>query len=90
MGIKYIIADIFGSIWMYDFIRSCSMSSCEYLIPRSEKGFDTTGSQVKADALKEINLFCSKKYMQIEVTSKAMFSFKYDAQAKLEFRCKEL
>ena len=69
------------------------MGSNEYLISRSEKGFDTTGSQVKADALKEANAFCNEQNMQLEiikVTSKDMVPFKSDAQAELEFRCTEL
>lgn len=65
----------------------------EYLISRSEKGFDKTGSQVKADALKEANSFCNNQNKQMEiikVTSKDMMPFKSDAQAELQFRCVEL
>jgi len=37
------------------------MGDDKYLISRSEKGFDTTGSAVKADAIKEANIFCAGK-----------------------------
>jgi|SRR5450432_3052268 len=61
-----------------------------YLISRSEKGFDTTGSRVKADSLKEANQFCASKGKQLEVTKatdRDMVPFKSDAQAEIEFRC---
>ena len=44
------------------FITACASTSGvlpigndTYMISRSEKGFDTTGSRVKADAIKEAN-----------------------------------
>lgn len=61
-----------------------------YMISRSEKGFDTTGSRVKADALKEANEYCAAHGKTIEIvktTEKDMVPFKSDAQAEVEFRC---
>jgi len=61
-----------------------------YLISRSEKGFDTTGSAVKADAIKEANEYCSalsKKFELLKTNQKDMVPFKSDAQAEIEFRC---
>lgn len=61
-----------------------------FMISRSEKGFDTTGSRVKADALKEANAFCSSNGKTIEIitaTHKDMVPFKSDAQAEVEFKC---
>lgn len=61
-----------------------------YLITRSEKGVDTTGSRVKADALKEANTYCTSKgkvLKVIESSSKDMVPFKSDAQAEVQFSC---
>jgi hypothetical protein len=61
-----------------------------YLISRSEKGFDTTGSRVKADALKEANKYCSsagKKLNVAKTSARDMVPFKSDAQAEIEFNC---
>lgn len=61
-----------------------------YMISRSEKGFDTTGSRVKADALKEANEYCSSMGKTLEIlksTQKDMVPFKSDAQAEVEFKC---
>jgi hypothetical protein len=61
-----------------------------YLISRSEKGFDVTGSAVKADAIKEANKYCKSINQTIEilkVTQKDMVPFKSDAQAEIEFKC---
>ena len=66
------------------------MGNDAYMISRSEKGFDTTGSRVKADALKEANEFCLaiNKTMEIlKATQKDMVPFKSDAQAEIEFKC---
>jgi len=79
-------------------ITSCSKSSGvvplgadKYMISRSEKGFDITGSRVKADALQEANAFCLSKNLKFEIikaTHKDMVPFISDAQAEIEFRCK--
>jgi hypothetical protein len=61
-----------------------------FLISRSEKGFDVTGSAVKADAFKEANKFRMSKKQKIEVIKvieKDMVPFKSDAQAEIEFKC---
>jgi hypothetical protein len=61
-----------------------------FLISRSEKGFDVTGSAVKADAIKEANKYCMSQKQTIEVlkiTKKDMVPFKSDAQAEIEFKC---
>ncbi len=66
------------------------MGSDIYMISRSEKGFDTTGSRVKAEALKEANKFCLSKNKKIEILSSThqdMRPFRSDAQAEVEFRC---
>jgi hypothetical protein len=66
------------------------MGKDTFMVSRSEKGFDTTGSRVKADALKEANEFCSSKGAAIEIintTQKDMVPFKSDAQAEVEFKC---
>jgi hypothetical protein len=62
-----------------------------YLISRSEKGFDTTGSRVKADALREASDYCAKGGKSIEITKateKDMVPFRSDAQAEVQFKCK--
>jgi len=61
-----------------------------FMISRSQKGFDVTGSAVKADAIKEANEFCVAKKMKIKIiktTQKDMVPFKSDAQAEIEFQC---
>ena len=61
-----------------------------YLISRSEKGFDKTGSGVKAAIFKEAGEFCSKTGRSMEIikaTEKDMVPFKSDAQAAVEFKC---
>ena len=66
------------------------MGDNKYLISRSEKGFDTTGSAVKADAIREANTFCVGKNMTlnvIEQTQRDMVPFKSDAQAEITFTC---
>jgi hypothetical protein len=66
------------------------LGSDTYLISRSEKGFDTTGSRVKADAIKESNKYCATTGKQAELvktTQNDMIPFKSDAQAEIEFRC---
>lgn len=66
------------------------MGNNAYMISRSEKGFDTTGSRVKADALKEAKEFCLSVGKTIEIvktTQKDMVPFKSDAQAEVEFKC---
>ena len=66
------------------------MGENKYLISRSEKGFNTTGSAVKADAIREANIFCVGKNMTlkiIEQTKKDMVPFKSDAQAEITFTC---
>lgn len=60
------------------------------MISRSKKGFDTTGSKVKAEALREADAFCSSKGKKLEViksTDKDMVPFRSDAQAEVQFRC---
>ncbi|WP_394391413.1 hypothetical protein [Shewanella woodyi] len=84
----------FGLILM---LSACANSSGvvplgddSYLISRSEKGFDVTGSAVKADAIKEANKYCNSINETIEilkVTQKDMVPFKSDAQAEIEFKC---
>jgi hypothetical protein len=62
-----------------------------FLISRSEKGFDVTGSAVKADAIKEANTYCvslGKSFQIVRVSQKDMVPFTSDAQAELEFQCK--
>lgn len=66
------------------------MGGDTYMISRSEKGFDTTGSRVKADAYKEAHQFCvanGKKLEILKSTQKDMSPFRSDAQAEIEFRC---
>ncbi len=61
-----------------------------YMVSRSEKGFDTTGTRVKADALKEANAHCSslgKTIKVLKAEQKDMVPFKSDAQATVEFSC---
>jgi hypothetical protein len=61
-----------------------------YFISRSEKGFDKTGSRVKAAIFKEASEFCAKSGKSIEVikaSEKDMVPFRSDAQAEVEFRC---
>ncbi|MGH9962804.1 MAG: hypothetical protein ACREBC_37760 [Pyrinomonadaceae bacterium] len=61
-----------------------------YLISRSEKGFDKTGSRVKAAVFKEASEYCSKSGKTMEVikaNEKDMVPFRSDAQAEVEFRC---
>ena len=61
-----------------------------YMISRSEKGFDTTGSRVKADALKEANKFCLSNGKELEIVKTSqedMKPFRSDAQAEIEFKC---
>ncbi|MCL2910775.1 hypothetical protein [Shewanella aquimarina] len=61
-----------------------------YMISRSEKGFDVTGSAVKADALKEANSYCQaqgKELQLIKAVPKDMVPFRSDAQAEIEFKC---
>lgn len=66
------------------------MGDGNLFLARSEKGFDTTGARVKADALKEANQYCAKsgkKLELIKVSQNDMVPFKSDAQAELEFKC---
>ena len=66
------------------------MGGDNYMISRSEKGFDTTGSRVKAAAYKEANEFCSSRRGKLEIiksTQKDMVPFTSDAQSEIEFRC---
>ena len=66
------------------------LSGDSYLISRSEKGFNTTGSRVKADAIKEANQSCSSSGKRAEIlkaTQRDMVPFTSDAQAEIEFRC---
>jgi uncharacterized protein YaaQ len=79
------------------FITACastsgviSIGNDTYMISRSEKGVDITGSRVKADAIKEANEYCLSKNKKIEIiksTQKDMVPFKSDAQAEIEFKC---
>jgi hypothetical protein len=79
-------------------LLGCAMSSGvvpagndSYLISRSEKGFDTTGSRVKADAIREASEFCAKSGKSVEIinaTEKDMVPFRSDAQAEVQFKCK--
>ncbi|MDX9796429.1 MAG: hypothetical protein WCY75_12620 [Sulfurimonadaceae bacterium] len=67
-----------------------SIGDDSYLISRSEKGFDVTGSAVKADAIKEANKYCESKNKTIKILKiiqKDMVPFKSDAQAEIEFTC---
>lgn len=62
-----------------------------FMISRSEKGLSTTGSRVKADAIKEANARCAADGRQFELVSSKesdMVPFKSDAQAEIEFRCR--
>ena len=62
-----------------------------YLISRSEKGFDVTGSRVKADAIKKAHKFCDKQGKSLHLISthqKDMVPFTSDAQAEIQFTCK--
>jgi len=66
------------------------MGGESFLISRSEKGFDTTGSRVKADALKDANRHCEligKSLEIVKTTEKDMVPFKSDAQAEVVFKC---
>ena len=56
----------------------------------AKKGFDVTGSAVKADAIKEANKYCESKNKTIKILKiiqKDMVPFKSDAQAEIEFTC---
>lgn len=84
-------------IFLCIIVVSCTSSSGvvpindgAFLISRSEKGFDVTGSAVKADAIKEANKFCAqrgKKILITKIEQKDMVPFKSDAQAEIEFMC---
>lgn len=61
-----------------------------FLISRSEKGVNTTGGHVKADAIKEANRYCNSVGKQLKImkaTQADMVPFKSDAQAEIEFQC---
>ncbi len=61
-----------------------------YLVSRSEKGFDVTGSAVKIDAIKEASDYCKSIDKDLEIlktTQKDMVPFRSDAQAEIEFKC---
>lgn len=85
------------STFLLLFVSACANTSGvvplgddSFLISRSEKGFDVTGSAVKADAIKEANKYCESKnevIKIIKVTQKDMVPFKSDAQAEIEFKC---
>lgn len=67
-----------------------SIGGDTYMVSRSEKGFNTTGSRVKADALREANDFClssGKKIEIVKTTQLDMKPFRSDSQAEIEFRC---
>lgn len=66
------------------------MGGDTFIISRSQKGVDTTGSRVKVDAIKEANAYCSANGKNIEIiksTDKDMVVFKSDAQAEIVFKC---
>lgn len=66
------------------------MGDDTYMIARTEKALDSSGSKVKAAAIKEANQFCAdkgKKFVVIKSTQKDMVPFRSDAQAELEFKC---
>lgn len=61
-----------------------------FVISRSQKGFDITGSRVKVDSIKEANQYCASMGKRLEITKTTdhdMVPFKSDAQAEIEFRC---
>ena len=65
------------------------MGGDKFMISRSEKGY-TTGSKVKADALKDANEFCAAKGKSLQIikaTSSDMAVFRSDPQAEVEFMC---
>jgi len=67
-----------------------SIGGNAFMVSRSEKGFDTTGSRVKAVAIKEADAFCILSGKALEIiksTQKDMVPFTSDAQAEVEFRC---
>lgn len=67
-----------------------SIGGNAYMVSRSEKGFDTTGSRVKAVAIKEADTFCILNGKALEIiksTQKDMVPFTSDAQAEIQFRC---
>ena len=62
-----------------------------FLVSRSEKAFDATGSRVKAAAFREASEFCAKSGKSMEVikaSEKDMVPFRSDPQAEVHFRCK--
>ena len=66
------------------------MGDDTYMIARTEKAFDSSGSKVKAAALREANQFCAdkgKKLVIVKVTQKDVVLLTSDAQAELEFKC---
>ena len=66
------------------------MGDDTYMIARTEKAFDSSGSKVKAAAINEANQFCAskgKKFLFIKATQNDMVPFRSDAQAELEFKC---
>ena len=66
------------------------MGGDTYMVARTEKAFDSSGSKVKAAALREANQFCEekgKKLVVIKTTQKDVVLLTSDAQAELEFKC---
>ena len=84
-------------IFLAVFISACASISVvvsirgdAYMVSRSEKGLDPTGSRVKAVSLNEADEFCRIKGKAMEVISakqKDMVLFASDTQAEVEFRC---
>ena len=66
------------------------MGNDTYMVARTEKALDSSGSKVKAAALKEANQFCAdkgKKLSIVKATQKDVVLLTSDAQAELEFKC---
>ena len=79
-----------GCVFLPQSSGAVAVGEDEYLIARSNKGFDSTGASVKLGAIKEANAFCDQQNRVseiIEASQKDMVPFTSDAQAEIRFRC---
>jgi len=61
-----------------------------YMISRSHKSADYSGSMVKAEAIMEANQYCEERGKELKIikaTDKDMVPFTSDAQAEIKFQC---
>ena len=79
-----------GCVFLPKSSGAVAVGNGEYLIARSNKGFDSTGASVKLGAIKEANTFCDNRNGNVEIieaSQKDMVILTSDAQAELRFRC---